>query len=63
MNWIKYVFHWEKKKRNFEPIGNFAHIAEILTLGKASLILLPLFVQMFIMKMSTQADKQKYRIH
>ena len=32
-NWEMYVFHWEKC--NFERIGNFVHIAELLALGKA----------------------------
>ena len=32
MNREKYVFHWEKQ--NFKPIGNSAHNAECLVLGK-----------------------------
>ena len=39
----KYVFHWEKW--NFEPIGSFAHTTEFLTIGKALLILLLLYLQ------------------
>ena len=33
MNREKYVFHWQKL--NFEPIGNSAHKAGFLALGKA----------------------------
>ena len=33
LNWEKYVIFWEK--RNFEPIMNSAHIAELLVLEKA----------------------------
>ena len=35
--------------------------AESLTLGKALLILLPLYLQMLIMKVSTQTNNHKYR--
>ena len=58
MNWVKYVFHWEKW--NFEPTGNFAYTAQFLTLGKALLILLLVHLQMLIMQISTQAGSHKY---
>ena len=54
INLDKYVFHWEKWK--FEPIGNSAHTAEVLAYGKALLILLPLYLQMLKMLISTQTD-------
>ena len=44
---VKYVFHWQKW--NFEPIGIFVHTTEFLTLEKAPLILLLLYLQMLIM--------------
>ena len=59
MNWVKYVFYWEKL--NFVSIGNFAHTAGFLTLEKVLLILLPLYLQMLIVQISTQADNHKYR--
>ena len=40
------------KKLNFEPIGNFAHTTGFLSLGKALLILLPLYIQILIMQIS-----------
>ena len=54
INWDKYVFRWEKW--NFEPNENSAHTAEVLTYGKALLILLPLYLQMLKMLISTQTD-------
>ena len=59
MNWVKYVSH--REKWNFEPIGNFAHTTGFLTLGKALLILLHLYLQMLIMQISPQTDNNKYR--
>ena len=50
-NWVKYLFHLEKW--NFEPTGNFAYNIGFLTLRKALLILLPLYLQMLIMQIST----------
>ena len=47
--------------KNFEPVGNFAHTTGFLTFGKALLIFLPLYIQMLIMQISTQANNQKYR--
>ena len=55
MNWGKYVFHWEKW--NFQCISKFAHTTELLTLGKAQLILLPLYLQMLIMQILTKYAK------
>ena len=55
----KYVFNWEKC--NFEPIGNFGHDIKFLTLGKALLILSPLYVFMLILQISTQADNYMQR--
>ena len=49
------------EKRNFEPNGNFAYTTEFLTLWKALLIILPLYLQMLIMQISTQTDNHKYR--
>ena len=43
MNWRDFVFHPEK--RNFEPIGNSVHTAEVLDSGKALLIFLLLYPQ------------------
>ena len=43
---------------NFEPTGNFAHTTGFSTLGKS---LLPLYLQMLIIKISTQIDNHKYR--
>ena len=59
MNSVKYILRWEKW--NFEPVGNFAHTTGFLTFGKALLIFLPLYIQMLIMQISTQANNQKYR--
>ena len=53
-NWVKYLFHLEKW--NFEPTGNFAYNIGFLTLRKALLILLPLYLQILIMQISTQTD-------
>ena len=50
-NFISNVFH-------FEPIGNSAHTKGFSTLGKA---LLPLYLQMLIIQISTQTDSHKYR--
>ena len=58
-NWVKYLFHLEKW--NFQPTGNFAYNTGFLTLRKALLILLPLYLQMLIMQISTQTDNHKYR--
>ena len=43
---------------NFEPTGNFAHTTGFPTLGKA---LLPLYLQMLTIQISTQTDNHKYR--
>ena len=48
-------FHWEKW--NFQSISKFAHTTELLTLGKAQLILLPLYLQMLIMQILTKYAK------
>ena len=48
-------------KMKFEPIGNFAHTIGFLTLRKVLLILLPLYLQMLIMQISTQTDNHKHR--
>ena len=40
---------------------NFAHATEFLTLGKALLILLPLYLLMLIMQILTQTDNNKCR--
>ena len=48
-------------KLNFEPIGNFSHNSDFFTLGKALLILLPLYLQILIMQTSSQADNRNYR--
>ena len=53
-NWVKYLFHLEKW--NFEPTGNFVYNTGFLTLRKALLILLPLYLQILIMQISTQTD-------
>ena len=49
------------KKRSFEPLGNCARTTGFLTLGKALVILLPLYLQMLPMQISTQTDNHKYR--
>ena len=49
------------KKWNFEPIGNFLHTTEFLTLEETLQILLPLHFQMLIKQISTQTDNHKYR--
>ena len=50
------------KNESFESIGNFAHAAGFLTLEKVLLlILLPLYLQMVIVQISTQTDNHKYR--
>ena len=49
MNREKYVFHWEKQ--NFKPIGNSAHNAECLVLGKILNIYIDYF--MFLPKQAT----------
>ena len=59
LNWVKYVF--QREKWNFEPIGNFAYTTGFLNFRKALLILLPLYLQMLIMQISTQTDNKKYR--
>ena len=41
------------------PLQIFVHTAEFLTLGKDLLILLPLYLQMLIMQISTQTDSHK----
>ena len=43
------------EKRNFEPIKNFAHTIEFLTL----LILLPLYLLILIIQILIQADNHK----
>ena len=43
------------------PLKIFGHTAEFLTLGKDLLILLPLYLQMLIMQISTQTDSHKYK--
>ena len=58
MNLKKYVFNWEKY--NFQPIRNFAQTTVFLTLGKAQLILLALYLQMLTIQI-TQTDSYKYR--
>ena len=57
MNYLK-IFHWEKS--NFEIIGNFSHTTEFLTLEKAVLILLHLYLQMLIMQIPDQTGSYKY---
>ena len=48
-------------KWNFEPIWNFTHTTEYLTLGNLFLILiLSLYLQM-LMQISTQTNNHKYR--
>ena len=48
-------------EQNFEPIGNCAHTTGFLVLGKALLILLPLYLPMLIIQISTQTDNHKHR--
>ena len=54
INWEKYIFH--REGWNFEPIGNFVHTTEFLTIGKALQILLPLYLQMLIKQISAHTD-------
>ena len=54
MNWDKYVFHLGNVFLN--QLENSVHTANSLTLEKALLILLPLYVQMLKMLISTQAE-------
>ena len=54
MNWDKYVFHLGNVFLN--PLENSVHTANSLALEKALLILLPLYVQMLKMLISTQTE-------
>ena len=54
MNWDKYVFHLGNVFLN--QLENSVHTANSLALEKALLILLPLYVQMLKMLISTQAE-------
>ena len=60
MNWEKYVFYWEKRILNPSKILQI-YTKEFLTLTKALLILLPLYIQMLITQISTQTFHHKYR--
>ena len=51
MNWVTYVFH----------LKNFVHATGFLSLRKALLILLSLYLQMLMMQISTQTDNNKSR--
>ena len=54
MNWDKYVFHLGNVFLN--QLENSVHTANSLALEKALLILLPLYVQMLKMLISTQTE-------
>ena len=59
INDLEKIFHWQKQ--NFAPTGNFANTTEVLTQGKALLILLLFYLQMIMMPISSQKDNQGYR--
>ena len=58
MNWVKYFFN--HGKWNFEPIRNFAHTNRISDLAKGPANTLPPYLEMLIMKISTQVKNHKY---
>ena len=49
------------KKWSHELLGNLEHITRYLTLGKSLVILLPFYLQMLIIQISTKIDIRKDR--